>query len=686
MCSGSLIDNWLKIGTNNKSINEFSSVKRRVLTGAKGLGRLGIDRLCKKMILFTKKENSSTVTQLNVDWRVYEEADKSLSEIEHHIYEEDIPVSTKYGPIFTRLEESGTYIILLGLKDNWDSEFIDALINEARLLVSPYRASNDFEVRLSTHRKNKTETNEINSDDILAASSWKISVSVDKHHRVTGSYYNNEQQEEIKHAPIEWEKWITNQGKKPLFGPLKLDFHYIPRLAANLSKVKLTVRDWKKFMELNRGIRIYRDDFRVRPYGEPTGKGDWLDLGYRKAQSPGGVKQGGWRIGPNQVIGAVIISRQTNSILDDQANREGIVENEAFFQMRAFVLKAIETFEELIHKNANRDEETDLADELQKILVKSQADLSEAMDSLKNTFSKRKKTGKKKKPPAQLLYQRITELERAKKSHEKALNEYYEALARDRKRLEDEKDTLANLASLGILTVSFGHEIRTHSGIALSNSNEMLDIVNDASEFSKALDYEELEEISETVKNSISYIDNFSKLAIENIKPDKRRRRKVNVPSVFEYVFGLMKMSFSKMGLKHEFCYTKISKEEFNVRSFEIDWESIAINLITNSIWALNLKPRDQRLIKVSFERVGGTKLRLSFEDSGCGLEDLQEESIFLPMKSSKRDRTGNVIGTGMGLSIVKTQVNDHMGGNIYAKKESELGGAGFYIEVQQDN
>ncbi|MCS6068911.1 ATP-binding protein [Klebsiella variicola subsp. variicola] len=51
-----LSDNWLRIGTNNKVITERSDSKNRVLTGAKGLGRLGIDRLCKELILFTKRK------------------------------------------------------------------------------------------------------------------------------------------------------------------------------------------------------------------------------------------------------------------------------------------------------------------------------------------------------------------------------------------------------------------------------------------------------------------------------------------------------------------------------------------------------------------------------------------------------------------------------------------------------
>ncbi|HDR2553086.1 TPA: sensor histidine kinase, partial [Enterobacter ludwigii] len=219
----------------------------------------------------------------------------------------------------------------------------------------------------------------------------------------------------------------------------------------------------------------------------------------------------------------------------------------------------------------------------------------------------------------------------------------------------------------------------------LQNADEINNIVNDYIIDGIEIPQHDLKSISKILKESVSYINKFSQLAIENIKPDKRTRKKTNVPSVFEYIFNLMEKSLSQMGVVHKFNYVRISKEDFNVRSFEIDWESIAINFITNSLWALNDKNRNERNIEVTFERVGGTKLRISFEDSGCGLEESQEENIFLPMKSSKRDRTGNVVGTGMGLAIIRNQVVDNMAGNIFAKGSSPLGGAGFYIEVNQD-
>ncbi|HBQ8034124.1 TPA: hypothetical protein L8S78_005106, partial [Klebsiella pneumoniae] len=111
--------------------------------------------------------------------------------------------------------------------------------------------------------------------------------------------------------------------------------------------IDLKIKQIRSFLDANQGVRIYRDNFRVRPYGEPSGKGDWLDLGLRKVRNPEGMRQGNWKVGPNQIVGAVFINRDKNSTLNDQANREGIVENESFYDLRTFILKVIEKFESL---------------------------------------------------------------------------------------------------------------------------------------------------------------------------------------------------------------------------------------------------------------------------------------------------------------------------------------------------
>ncbi|HIF9433910.1 TPA: ATP-binding protein [Photobacterium damselae] len=681
-----IYEHWLKIGTDFKSGVELSLNKQRVLTGAKGLGRLGLDRLSKKVVLYTKKKGSNSVVQLVVDWRKYEGTNASISDIQHDIYEQDLPLTGKYGDIFTSENDSGTYMVLIGLKDNWTPEFIEDLKQELRLLISPYRKANDFSVTLHrTVNKTQYQSEIIDTQELLKAASWEVKAVVDTTNRVRLNFKNNVTGEEVKQLPTPWRNWISKQGDKPLFGPLEFEFHYMVRKKEFLSKVDMTMRNWTKFMELNRGVRIYRDDFRVRPYGEPTGKGDWLDLGYRKSQSPGGIRQGGWRIGPSQIIGAVSISKTTNAILNDQANREGIVENEAYLQLRTFVLKVISAFEVLATKSAQDDEDMDLAQELEKIVKEKDSELDKAISEVK-AYSKKSNKRKKKAPPAQIVNQKLRELDRAKQAHQKALDEYYQHLEKDRKKLEDQKDTLSNLASLGVLTVSFGHEIRTHSALALTNAKLLTKIVRNSEKTGKPIDYEQLASLTSRMVLGAQYVDTFSQLAINNIKPDKRRRKRVTVPAVFRRIFEMMSASFDKMGVEWDFEFVKIKEEDFNVRSFEIDWESIAINFITNSTWALENTPREDRKIKVIFERVGGNRLKLSFLDSGCGLEAGQEDTIFLPMHSRKVDVRGNSIGTGMGLSIIKGQVEDHMNsGTISAMQYSELGGAGFSIEVLQD-
>lgn len=87
-------------------------------------------------------------------------------------------------------------------------------------------------------------------------------------------------------------------------------------------------------VEKNIGVKIYRDKFRVRPYGENGD--DWLHLGDRYSQNPigAGQRMGGYHIRQNQIVGVVEISRLNNLYLQDKSGREGLQENEVFLYSR----------------------------------------------------------------------------------------------------------------------------------------------------------------------------------------------------------------------------------------------------------------------------------------------------------------------------------------------------------------
>ncbi len=684
MSAETLFEHWLKIGTDNKSVHERSATKRRILTGAKGLGRLGIDRLCKKLVLYTKTKDMDKAIQLNIDWKKFENTSKSLSEIKHQIFEVDLPVKDKYGEVFLDKDSSGTRMLLIGLKDEWSESFLEALENELRLLTSPFHSKNDFSISLAVTRNNQLTEKSLSSEEILNAARWKVKASVTADGIVSLCYTNNQKNLDINPNPTPWSTWIKNSGEKPIFGPASFEFYYLVQDTENLSKLKLKARNFRDYMRLNQGVRLYRDHFRVRPYGEPSGKGDWLDLGLRKASSPGGISQQGWRIGPNQIIGSVLISRETNSVLNDQANREGLVENSAFFQLRLFLLKVIETFEVLVQKDASSDSDVDFSEELANLLSKSNEDIEHAIASLKKTIStistkKKIKSKKKQLSPAQIVAQRLNELDLLRKKQSEAEKRYLQALHAEKSELQEQKNTLSNLASIGILTISFGHEVRQHSGLALNGTSRALVQLKKQDNTNGNLNYPI--ECIEIAKDGAQYVDNFSRFAIENIKPDKRTRKKVNIHKVFNYVFDIFSATLKKMDIQTE-VNLKTPDADYEVYAFEIDWESIAINFMTNSIWAIESnRDRTKPRIVVDITEHDG-EIELTYKDSGVGLDEGSEDTIFIPMHSGKRDIRGNVIGTGMGLAIVKTHVEDHMNGSITAKAQSDLGGAEFTIKV----
>ena len=87
-------------------------------------------------------------------------------------------------------------------------------------------------------------------------------------------------------------------------------------------EVRAWLREWS-------GVSIYRNGFRVWPYGEP--QDDWLGLDQRRVNNPV------VRLSNNQVIGFVEISRDGNPLLLDQTNREGLSHNAAFEDLRRLV-------------------------------------------------------------------------------------------------------------------------------------------------------------------------------------------------------------------------------------------------------------------------------------------------------------------------------------------------------------
>ena len=149
MTMDDLRNNWMVIGTSNKSKAKKSERKERTMIGEKGLGRLGLDRLCERTQVQSVTENAAEALELDIEWKKYEEANARLEEIKHDVF---CKPSLRHDPITKKWREfpHGTRLILTGLKEDWSEEMIAELRAELSLLVSPFAKPNDFRIELDS--------------------------------------------------------------------------------------------------------------------------------------------------------------------------------------------------------------------------------------------------------------------------------------------------------------------------------------------------------------------------------------------------------------------------------------------------------------------------------------------------------------------------------------------------------
>jgi len=684
-----ILERWMFIGDSFKSGNNRTPRKGRVVTGEKGLGRLGLDRLSSRTIVQSRSHVEHEVVELDIDWSRYEGAVCSLEQIKHPIYYRSSFESLGKG-LLLHSDGVGTRLIIQGLKDSWTVEKRDALRSELSLLISPMGSNNDFSISLSG--LNESRPNEVlllePSVDVLDSAYWKVTSSISADGVVSMEMYSSRHQQSYVAGPVAWSEAFKGAGSYPECGPVDFVFYFIPRVAVeyvgNEGKVSISRAKIAAFMEANQGIRIYRDGFRVKPYGDPEGEGDWLKLAARRVKNPQGVKQARWNVGPNQIVGAALISRSGNPLLVDQANREGIMEGVALSHLRIFANSVVQWFESnhQAHQKSLTPE-TYPAPSIDKTAANALRASRLAASKLKSLSAQMDRVF----VPGSVVEKK--DLDALKELLSAARGDVTESQDRVRKTAEEaksarleadrQKDTLGNLASLGILTASFGHETLNSSGNILKATNYFKGTLFPSLE-SRGVELELPNRWLQVLSSDSARVERFARFALGNVLREKRRRSKFSISKVASYVFESFEEVLSK-DRKISVDLNIVNDHSDLIFAYEGDWECIFINLITNSVWAMQKNRPEKRLIRVSVWREEDL-WNLRFSDSGFGLESGTEHRIFEPTFTTRRNEKGEPTGTGLGLSLVRSFVVDNSSGTITATAKGELGGAEFFVTV----
>lgn len=554
---------------------------------------------------------------------------------------------------------TGTFLILDSLRDNWKKEDIEKVIKEFKLLVSPFEQKSNFSIYITAPEYDLHEVKLENH--ILRQRYAKVEASLKTHPLANG-----------KGSSVFNAKYIDREGADKDFseelkdiyvcGDLQITLYYFLR-DTSLKFDGLKASEAKAVLDAFAGVKIYRDGFRVRPYGESGN--DWLLLDKIKISDPHS-----YRVGNNQVIGVVNINSDDNPLLIDSTNREAIIENEAFGQLKQVVSKCINIIENYRYKQYIIErKQTKLAEETEKRNQEREV-LKKKMYQTKEMISKALKNGNIENAEAA-----VTEILETVSSDQKQEQKHFENAKKEyEKKLRDSNTELQlykNLAALGILAGSFGHETddaiaRILLNIVYPRERLMTEFPND----------DDIKASFSDLDNDIQRISCYSDLLMAFLKKNKRSKAKrLSFKNVIKTIVGYYKILVDEYSIIIDIN----DLEEFSceIMMKQIDLESIIVNLLTNSFEALKGSV-GKRIIKISTMDLG-EEYQIIFEDSGPGVPDNLREWIFIPLNTTKKED-----GVGLGLTIVKDIVESYYG-NIKVGKSNAIGGAQFVVIFPAD-
>jgi signal transduction histidine kinase len=702
-------EHWMQIGTGNKE-KDFISEDKRTKTGAKGIGRFALDRLGYQTEMWTlsKTATKNQGSYWKMDWNQFDDSDKIISQIEADIEPINLELSEKIKSIIkgnVRLEKlvknislkKGTILKITNLKDSWDLDGINDVFKNLEALIPPKELKIPFEVYFQ-HFQQPKEFGEVNTaffndyDYKLTANynaeKLKVDFEITRNEldlkklkeNYSFIFKNTKKPYDLKTVENktfkdsksigEILKWKYDDSEKTQLanvGSFDLTFYYLKQANSNKEgypyKV-ISASERKSVLAKFGGVKIYRDSFRVRPYGDPTN--DWLKLGARRATSPAGAGQriGDWRVGSESTAGIITISRKTNPLLIDKSDRGSLQENDSFDLFKKIIIGVIHQFEfdrtkilNPFYKHFKKEKEAEKEAEIQR---RAEILASEIIEKRKEIDEK---VYGKKKDSVDLFQQKKEEEE--KKTYEKAFTDTFKAIDEEKAQRENEEIVQVRaLASLGLIVSSFAHElkqIRNNSSEITSLEVIYKNLVDN--ELKKKIEYKDGINIINLLKENNKKIKHWVNYSLTSISKDKRNRGALDFSAFFKSLNKNWLKVFKSKDINLEID-DKLKDISYNFRAFEMDINTIFSNLINNSIDSFESLHKVQNRNIIITASIKEEQLEFIYSDNGAGIPKVfsKKEDIFLAFTTSKKDGKGNEIGTGLGMYLVKGVVDDNNG------------------------
>lgn len=677
MSHKTLTTTWMNIGTNDKEINIYSAKKKRIKTGAKGIGRFALDKLSTTTTVFTKNEKDKCY-EWSIDWNQFDAANL-LEQVKAEINVCETDLKTKVSDIFGDLAndyiwESGTLIVLTPLREFWDEHNFKILCNNLRN-INPYNSVDKFEVKIDNEHYRKysfdSSTNLISDDNydynIIANYDGLDSITINLHRNEidinkqavkielpdsscreysVSDFWKRKIFEDSNYNKADYAKTITfncsisdvpeikNYTSKTIkdLGKFSLNFYYSKNTKSTVEIVKsFNTKERKQILKNYSGIKIYRDGFKMKGYGDAGVFKDWLQLAERVAKSPAAAshQHGYWRVIPNQIFGYVSISRIDNKNLYDNANREGMANNSTYSLFIDIIHFIISKFE--FDRQRPLREYAAWKDQILEPFINKDID----------TFSAVKEEKESGKMTESLTTEQLKDAV------------YY--LGKYRENDIATQQLLMVLSSAGVLAQTFAHEI-SNIGTDLGSRGQLLessiDYILKGKEFEGDEDFNPYKRLDRLNRTDL-LLSEWVQIMMDSVKQDHFIVNNVSLSDFLHHIEKLWKNLLDKKKITIE---NKIDMENLIVSMPIIDLHLIINNFILNSAYFLEQSENVRMIIFHLYE--SEDNIILDMENTGPELDQKyinEPDKIFEPRESTKI--IDGQKGTGLGLWIAKEAV-----------------------------
>jgi signal transduction histidine kinase len=654
MTLDTVLGTYLEPATSFRRDHVRSEELGRAVTGEKGIGRFAVSRLANELELVSRRPGAPTEVRVLFDWSRFDDPKAYLDEVDlaWEVAEpRDIApgglIEALWGgevesPPAERLER-GTVLQMRGLREHWGRSELEALRTGLGRLVSPFLyekqidRADRFVILMEAPEAFAELSGPIEPPESLQSPHYVLKgrVEGDGSYDLSITLPGSEE-------PVRRKARARFDDHDPQSGPFEVELRVWDRDQGSMQElgqqVGRSTAEVRRDLNRAAGVSVYRDGFRVLPYGEPGN--DWLNLDARRVQNPT------MRLSNNQIVGFVLASQESNPNLRDQTNREGLIHNQAYEDLMVQLRAIIAELEDLRYQA--RRPERDAARSPGQGALFAGLDLASVRDYVAEKY-----------PQDRALAGLVGETQKA--------------IEHDVERAQEIIVRYRRLATLGQLIDKVLHDGR--APLAKMGNQATLGL----RDISRRDDGDCEEVLGGVGKNLETIRTQHDVLAtvFRRIEPFGGRRRgrpaEIAVEEVLADSFGVLESDVKRTGVELSLPVTQTK-----VTIDRAELQEVIVNLIDNSLYWLRDVPKADRRIEATVDRDSSGAVVIVFSDSGPGVPDDAQEHIFDPYYTRKPD------GVGLGLSIAGEIVDEYYGGDLELLASGPLPGATFRITLRR--